>query len=198
MELCQQFEFVVVPFMLRYLRSVPLYPQPFSDVGAAMFPFLMKRELDLLTFFLLYSVNYSGVGHNDDKVLVLAATITPYALDQAIRQRFDNHIYISLPELKARRHMFKVYLGDTPHNLTESVFKVLAHKTKGFSGSDISVYDVLFEPVRKTQDAMFFIETSDGTWIPCGPKQPGVVQITMQKLAAKVLERQTNCQQIRS
>ena len=33
----------------------------------------------------------------------------------------------------------QVHLGDTPHNLTESDFEHLAHKTEGFSGSDIAV-----------------------------------------------------------
>ena len=49
------------------------------------------------------------------------------------------------------------------------------------------VKDVLFEPVRKTQDAMFFINNPDNMWVPCGPKQPGAVQISMQELAAKGL-----------
>lgn len=44
---------------------------------------------------------------------------------------------------------------------------------------------MLFEPVRKTQDAMFFIKTSNGMWMPCGPKQEGAVQISMQELAAE-------------
>ncbi|CAL9088777.1 unnamed protein product [Musa textilis] len=134
-------------------------------------------------------VQMQGVGNNDEKVLVLAATNTPYALDQAIRRRFDKRIYIPLPDLKARQHMFKVHLGDTPHNLNEKDFEYLAHRTEGFSGSDISVCvkDVLFEPVRKAQDAMFFYKTSDGMWMPCGPKQPGAVQTTLQELAAKGL-----------
>lgn len=135
-------------------------------------------------------VQMQGVGHDDDKkVLVLAATNTPYSLDQAIRRRFDKRIYIPLPDLKARQHMFKVHLGDTPHNLTESDFEQLARKTEGFSGSDISVCvnEVLFEPVRKTQDAEFFIQTSDGLWVPCGPRQPGAIQTNMQELAAKGL-----------
>ncbi|KAL7115988.1 hypothetical protein ACP275_04G215400 [Erythranthe tilingii] len=134
-------------------------------------------------------VQMQGVGHNDDKVLVLAATNTPYALDQAIRRRFDKRIYIPLPDVKARQHMFKVHLGDTPHNLTEADFEALAQKTEGFSGSDVSVCvkDVLFEPVRKTQDAMFFIKTSSGIWIPCGPKQQGAIQITMEELDAQGL-----------
>ncbi|XP_038900360.1 protein SUPPRESSOR OF K(+) TRANSPORT GROWTH DEFECT 1-like isoform X2 [Benincasa hispida] len=132
-------------------------------------------------------VQMQDAGRNDKKVLVLAATNTPYALDQAIRRRFDKRIYIPLPDLKARQQMFKVHLGDTPNNLTERDFESLARRTEGFSGSDISicVKNVLFEPVRKTQDAMFFINTSDGMWVPCGPKQPGAVQITMQELAAK-------------
>ncbi|KHN27632.1 Vacuolar protein sorting-associated protein 4A [Glycine soja] len=82
-----------------------------------------------------------------------------------------------------------VHLGDTPHNLAESDFEHLAHKTKGFSGSDISVCvkDVLFEPVRKTQDAMFFFRNPEDMWIPCGPKQQSAVQTTIQDLAAKGL-----------
>ncbi|CAH1446419.1 unnamed protein product [Lactuca virosa] len=132
-------------------------------------------------------VQMQGVGNNDDKVLVLAATNTPYSLDQAIRRRFDKRIYIPLPDVKARQHMFKVHLGDTPHNLTDRDFEQLGYRTEGFSGSDIAVCvnEVLFEPVRKTQDAMFFIKTSDDTWVPCGPRHPGAIEITMQDLAAQ-------------
>ncbi|KAI7980576.1 Protein SUPPRESSOR OF K(+) TRANSPORT GROWTH DEFECT 1 [Camellia lanceoleosa] len=93
-------------------------------------------------------VQMPGVGQNDEKVLVLAATNTPYALDQAIRWRFDKRIYIPLPDLKARQHMFKD-------------FEQLARKTEGFAGADISVCVMLFEPVCKTQDAEFFTKTSD-------------------------------------
>ncbi|KAJ9159802.1 hypothetical protein P3X46_025272 [Hevea brasiliensis] len=134
-------------------------------------------------------VQMQGIGNDDHKVLVLAATNTPYALDQAIRRRFDKRIYIPLPDLKARKHIFKVHLGDTPHNLTESYFEHLAQKTESFSGSDISicVKDVLFEPVRKTRDAKYFMETSDGMWFPCEPTQRGAVKITLEELDAQGL-----------
>ncbi len=67
-------------------------------------------------------------------------------------------IYIPLPELAARAHMFKVHLGDTPHALTQMDFETLAAQTEGFSGSDVNVVvkDVLMEPVRKTQEATHF------------------------------------------
>lgn len=139
-------------------------------------------------------VQMQGVGNDDTKVLVLAATNTPYALDQAIRRRFDKRIYIPLPDLKARQHMFKVHLGDTPHNLIESDFEYLARKTEGFSGSDISVCvkDVLFEPVRKTRDAEFFMKISNDMWVPCGSIERGAVRTTIleldaQGLASKIL-----------
>lgn len=137
-------------------------------------------------------VQMQGVGTQDTKVLVLAATNTPYSLDQAVRRRFDKRIYIPLPELKARQHMFKVHLGDTPNNLSERDFEDLARKTEGFSGSDISVCvkDVLFEPVRKTQDAMHFkeVRTEQGEmWMPCGPREPHAIQTTMVDLASEGL-----------
>lgn len=49
---------------------------------------------------------------------------------------------------------------------------------------------MLFEPVRKTQDAMFFIKNSNNVWVPCGPRQPGAVQTTMQELAEQGLASQ--------
>jgi len=70
----------------------------------------------------------------------------------------SQRIYIPLPELAARAHMFKVHLGDTPHALTMSEFEELGRRTDGFSGSDINVIvkDVLMEPIRKTQEATHF------------------------------------------
>ncbi|KAL1345571.1 protein SUPPRESSOR OF K(+) TRANSPORT GROWTH DEFECT 1 [Arachis hypogaea] len=134
-------------------------------------------------------VQMQDIGYTDQKILVIATTNAPFALDQPIRRRFDKRIYIPLPDLKARQHMFKVHLGDTPYNLTESDFEYLASRTEGFSGSDISicVEDVLLEPIRKTQDAMFFYENPEGMWTLCEPEQQGAVQTTMQELASKGL-----------
>lgn len=134
-------------------------------------------------------VQMQGVSTSGGQVLVLAATNTPYSLDQAVRRRFDKRIYIPLPEATARAHMFKVHLGDTPHSLTEADFAALAARTDGFSGSDIAVAvkDVLFEPVRKTQEATHFkaVAGDDGktAYEPCSAGDPAAFAATLTTLA---------------
>lgn len=98
--------------------------------------------------------------------------------------------------LKLRSTCSRSIWATPPHSLTQSDFECIARRTDGFSGSDIAVWDVLFEPMRKTQDAMFFVRADNGAWMPCGPKRSGAVQITMQELAAKGLAAQITPQPI--
>ncbi|PRW44343.1 vacuolar sorting-associated 4-like [Chlorella sorokiniana] len=139
-----------------------------------------------------FLVQMDGVGHGSDekRVLMLGATNLPYALDPAMRRRFNKRIYIPLPEAPARGSMFKIHLGDTPHTLTQAEFDELGQRSDGFSGSDIAVVvkDVLMQPVRKTQDATHFRQTSDpqtGKVVlePCSPGERGAFAATLQTLA---------------
>lgn len=72
--------------------------------------------------------------------------------------RFEKRIYIPLPEEPARAQMFRLHLGNTPHSLSDSDLRQLAHKTDGYSGADISIIvrDALMQPVRKVQSATHF------------------------------------------
>tara|TARA_B110000977_G_scaffold56500_1_gene76780 strand:- start:14260 stop:15615 length:1356 start_codon:yes stop_codon:yes gene_type:complete len=140
-------------------------------------------------------VQMQGVGTAGGRVLVLAATNTPYQLDQAVRRRFDKRIYIPLPDASARAHMFKVHVGETPHDLSEQDFQSLGQQSEGFSGSDIDhvVKDVLYEPVRKVQEATHFktVPTgefgSDGKpvqhYVPCSPGDPAAWASSLEQLA---------------
>ncbi|TMW57418.1 hypothetical protein Poli38472_003343 [Pythium oligandrum] len=110
-----------------------------------------------------FLVQMQGVREARSGVLVLGATNVPWELDPAIRRRFEKRIYIPLPEEEARRVMLKIHLGDTPHALKEVDFEVIAKKTEGCSGSDISVVvrDALMEPLRKCQQAQFFVRCDE-------------------------------------
>lgn len=105
-----------------------------------------------------FLVQMQGVGTDNDGILVLGATNIPWVLDAAIRRRFEKRIYIPLPEEVARLVMFKLHLGSTSHTLTENDLKVLAKKSEGYSGADLSIVvrDALMEPVRKVQTATHF------------------------------------------
>ncbi|KAF3950380.1 hypothetical protein CMV_023862, partial [Castanea mollissima] len=113
-------------------------------------------------------VHMQGVCDGVEHVLILAATNTPYALDKAILRRFDLRIYIPLPNEEARKHIFKVQIGETPSEIDENGLKRLAEWTDGFSGSDISSYvkDALYRPIR-TLRKKSFVKTKDNVWVPC-------------------------------
>lgn len=125
-----------------------------------------ENRRGILTEFL---VQMQGVGKNQDGVLVLAATNTPWDIDSGMRRRFEKRIYIPLPEREARKRMFQLNLGDTPHSLAPSDFYELSDYTDGFSGSDIAtvVREALMEPLRKCQTAKFFFrDPATGKFTP--------------------------------
>src|SRR3954447_17825447 len=71
-------------------------------------------------------------------ILFMGATNVPWQLDPAVLRpgRFDEKVYIPLPDLPARRKMLDIYLGKRP--LASDVnLDDLAQKLDGFSGADI-------------------------------------------------------------
>ena len=98
-----------------------------------------------------FLIQMHGVGNNNEGILVLGDTNIPWALDPEVRRRFQQKIYISLPEFDARKVMFDLNLKGTPNTLTDEQKVDLAARTDGFSGSDISTLtqDAIFESVKK-------------------------------------------------
>ncbi|CAA7267731.1 unnamed protein product [Cyclocybe aegerita] len=132
-----------------------------------------------------FLVQMNGVGHDDTGVLVLGATNIPWQLDNAIKRRFEKRIYIPLPGPEARRRMFEIHIDDTPCQLSPKDFRMLADRTDGFSGSDISIVvrDALMQPVRKVISATHFkpvVDPESGVnkWTPCSPGDPEAVEKT--------------------
>jgi transitional endoplasmic reticulum ATPase len=71
-------------------------------------------------------------------VLFMGATNVPWQLDPAVLRpgRFDEKVYIPLPDLAARRKMLDIYLGKRPLEANMNL-DALAQKLEGFSGADI-------------------------------------------------------------
>jgi transitional endoplasmic reticulum ATPase len=71
-------------------------------------------------------------------VLLMGATNVPWQLDPAILRpgRFDEKVYIPLPDLPARRKMLDLYLRNRPV-APEVDYDALARRLEGYSGADI-------------------------------------------------------------
>jgi transitional endoplasmic reticulum ATPase len=83
----------------------------------------------------------SGMEGFDKKVtpvLFMGATNVPWQLDPAVLRpgRFDEKVYIPLPDLAARRKMMDIYLGKRPV-ADEVDLDGLARRLEGYSGADI-------------------------------------------------------------
>ena len=67
------------------------------------------------------------------RVLVLAATNMPWAIDEAARRRFVRRQYIPLPEPHVRAEQLRTLLGHQKHNLSKKDIQVLVELTDGES-----------------------------------------------------------------
>ena len=65
------------------------------------------------------------------RVLVLAATNLPWAIDEAARRRFVRRQYIPLPEDETRAVQLRTLLGHQKHSLRESDIQLLVSLTEG-------------------------------------------------------------------
>src|SRR6185295_12746199 len=71
-------------------------------------------------------------------LLLMGATNVPWQLDPAMMRpgRFDEKVYIPLPDLPARRKMLDIYLGKRPVS-DDLDLNALAQQLDGYSGADI-------------------------------------------------------------
>ncbi|USW59449.1 Putative AAA+ ATPase domain, ATPase, AAA-type, core, Vps4 oligomerization [Septoria linicola] len=97
------------------------------------------------------------------RVLVLAATNLPWAIDEAARRRFVRRQYIPLPENWVREKQLRTLLAAQKHNLRDRDLKVLVGLTDGFSGSDITALakDAAMGPLRSLGEKLLHMSPED-------------------------------------
>ncbi|RPA98803.1 AAA-domain-containing protein [Choiromyces venosus 120613-1] len=102
-------------------------------------------------------------GGDASRVLVLAATNLPWAIDEAARRRFVRRQYIPLPEDETRKKHLQNLLGHQNHHLDEGDMERLIELTAGFSGSDITALakDAAMGPLRSLGEALLQMRMDD-------------------------------------
>jgi transitional endoplasmic reticulum ATPase len=120
-----------------------LFFDEIDALGASRTDMRQSSGRHLINQFLL---ELDGVESNNDGVLVLGATNTPWHLDPAFRRpgRFDRIIFVPPPDAAARASILELKLKDKP---TEKIdFQQLAKKFENYSGADIeAVIDIAVE-----------------------------------------------------
>lgn len=122
-----------------------------------------------------FMVQVDGTGtNNEDRILVMAATNTPWALDEAVLRRMPKRVYVPLPDSAARRsllsHLLKEYLESRPTIASSIVTMIISGSsstpkpglsdvdldeivgaTDGYSGSDLAALcrEAAMEPIRE-------------------------------------------------
>lgn len=70
-------------------------------------------------------------------VIVLAATNTPWSLDEALRRRLEKRVYIPLPDVEGRTELFRINMKGIEMN-PDVMVDELAEKSSGYSGADVA------------------------------------------------------------
>jgi len=78
-----------------------------------------------------------GIEYDNEGVLILAATNTPWHLDPAFRRpgRFDRIIFVPPPDEAARAAILKIHLANKP--IQNIDYGQIAKQTNNFSGADL-------------------------------------------------------------
>jgi transitional endoplasmic reticulum ATPase len=78
-----------------------------------------------------------AIGSDNQGMLVLAATNAPWDVDDALKRpgRFDRVVFVSPPDLPARRRILDLALADRPQAALD--IEALARRTALFSGADL-------------------------------------------------------------
>ena len=123
----------------RKAKRAIIFFDEFEAIGAKRTEDCTSGNNDLVPQIL---VEMQGYGSNSatSTVLVIAATNKPWAIDSAFLRpgRFDEKIYIPLPDFEARKKMFEIKLHSIPQKGLD--YDYLARITEGFNGADIGAF----------------------------------------------------------
>jgi SpoVK/Ycf46/Vps4 family AAA+-type ATPase len=120
-----------------------LFFDEIDALGASRSDMRQSAGRHLINQFLL---ELDGVESNNDGVLVLGATNSPWHLDPAFRRpgRFDRIIFVPPPDDAARESIFKLKLENKP--LDQIDYSKIIKLTKEYSGADIeAIIDIAIE-----------------------------------------------------
>jgi transitional endoplasmic reticulum ATPase len=120
-----------------------LFIDEIDALGASRSDMKQSSSRQLINQFLQ---ELDGIDNNNDGILILGATNTPWNLDPAFRRpgRFDRIIFVPPPDEASRETILRLKLNNKPTGNID--VKELAHQLNHYSGADIdAVIDIAIE-----------------------------------------------------
>lgn len=123
-----------------------------------------------------------------DGVFVVACTNVPWSLDDAMRRRFEQRIYVGLPSCSDRCALFRYYVSKDTHEVSEAQFGELATLTPHFSPADIKQLCKMaaMMPIKCVAKATHFEMLPEGELRPCNASHPMGIPMTMDSIPDKM------------
>ncbi|CAF0834417.1 unnamed protein product [Rotaria sp. Silwood1] len=144
-----------------------------------------------------FLVQMQSIAKDNSRILILATTNIPWALDTDIQRSFQKRIYTPLPDVNERAAMFKIYLSvSNYHTIKDDEWAQLARKAEHYSGADIDVVcrEALLGSIRRLGSATHFKKVQNlkahdprHLWLPCSPRDPDAQAITLDKIPKREL-----------
>ena len=127
-----------------------LFFDEIDAIGASRSDMKQSSGRHLINQFL---AELDGLESDNDGLLILGATNTPWNLDSAFRRpgRFDRIIFVEPPNTESKATILKILLKDKPKG--EIDYEAVAKKAKDYSGADLTAaIDIATE--EKIEEAM--------------------------------------------
>lgn len=134
------------------------------------------------------------------KVTVIGATKSPWAVDPALARVFRKWVYVPLPTDETRELMLLNGLKEVRHQLLEADMFYLVQKTVGYTCEDLTLLqrEAKMEVRQKLKSATHFVKvegyrrpssaSKTGDFLtPCSPVTPGAIRLTWKDIPKEAL-----------
>jgi SpoVK/Ycf46/Vps4 family AAA+-type ATPase len=144
---------------------------------------------------------WDGLRTTSDRVIVVASTNRPYALDQAVLRRMPRRILVDLPDQQTREEMLRVIMANN-RMAPEVNLTAVAKKLEGYTGSDIkevcreAVVRIAHEESQKLDKAEGGVEF-DAMGRRLRPVTAADFDAALEKLSASVAARGRELERVR-
>lgn len=101
-----------------------------------------------------------GISNNMDNIIIIGATNNPNMIDKALLRpgRFDDLLYIPLPDIDARIEIIRIYTQHLPISEKDEIdYNELGLLSEGLSGAEIEycIKEIVMKSLRENENLEF-------------------------------------------